>query len=85
MVKNTLLKVIGKQIAIARMRTGYTQGALSSTLGFHENKIAKMERGEVNITLETLEHICILCDCKIEIKIRKNINRKKLALEEEVF
>lgn len=76
MVTKSLLQQIGKQIAIARSRRNMTQYSLNHWAGLPEarrateNHIAKLERGELNVSIETLEKIAKTLGCKIEIKIR---------------
>lgn len=83
MVSNSLLRGIGKQIAIARARLGHSQFTLNRSCELYEGKtvkdshIAKLEKGELNITIETLELIAKKLNCTVEIKLR--MNRKKTA------
>jgi len=90
MVTSKLLKEIGKAIAIARSRANMTQLGLNYWAkmpeGTHKvNQIAKLERGELNITLETLERIAQTCGCRVEVKLRYDRKPKRIkVLEEDV-
>ncbi|MEJ7829620.1 MAG: helix-turn-helix transcriptional regulator [Segetibacter sp.] len=84
-----LLKEIGKQIAVARNRANLTQFGLNRQLHLPDGRsakdshIAKFERGELNITLETLAAIAENCGCRIEIKLRKVRGAQPVAIKEE--
>lgn len=89
MVTKTLLQQIGKAISIARCRANLTQLGLNYWAkmpeGTHKvNQIAKLERGELNITIETLERIAATCGCRVEIKLRYDRKPKSLKVDEEV-
>ncbi len=78
-----LLREIGKQIAIKRNTAGMSQQGLSAKLFFNANHIAKYERGEINITLETLDKIASSLGCRVDIRLRKVSSEVKV--EEEVW
>lgn len=84
MVKETLLKDIGKQIMHKRLSVGMTQEAVDNAARIPVGSVRKYEKGLINITLESMERICAAMGCKIEIKIRKIVNWKS-DIEEDVF
>jgi len=52
-----LIKLIGEQIRNIRKEKGMTQEALANECGFQYSYISDIERGERNISIETLEKI----------------------------
>lgn len=52
-----LSKLIGERIRIARKEKGLSQEELGSYSDLHPTYIGQLERGEKNITLETLDKI----------------------------
>jgi transcriptional regulator with XRE-family HTH domain len=51
------LKLVGEQIRYIRKSKGLTQEALANQCGFQYSYLSDIERGERNISLETLEKI----------------------------
>lgn len=52
-----LIKLIGEQIRNIRKDRGMTQEALANECGFQYSYLSDIERGERNISIETLEKI----------------------------
>lgn len=48
---------VGKKIRIARGRTGLTQEDVSEKIGVHVSTFGRIERGELNASLQTLNKI----------------------------
>ena len=48
---------LGKNLLKARKKSGFTQLVLAEKVGIHVNYYAKIERGEVKSSLDTLEAI----------------------------
>ncbi|MBV6715882.1 helix-turn-helix domain-containing protein [Paenibacillus chitinolyticus] len=54
-----LLKLIGERIRLLRREKGLTQEELAEAAGINASYIGTVERGERNISLETLEKVII--------------------------
>jgi len=52
-----MLKYIGKRIAESRKKKGWTQEELAEKSKLHNTYIGAVERGEVNISVKSLEKI----------------------------
>jgi transcriptional regulator with XRE-family HTH domain len=52
-----LLKLVGERVRTLRKEKGYTQDQLAEIAQIHNRYISDIERGERNITLETLEKV----------------------------
>ena len=50
---------IGERLRRKRLDVGYTQEHLAELADMHPTYIGQVERGEKNITIESLEKICI--------------------------
>jgi len=48
---------IGKTIVAARVEQGYSQEEFAEQMGVHRTYFSSVERGERNLTLQTLERI----------------------------
>jgi len=57
-IHSKVLRMIGNLIREKRMEKGYTQKDLAMKIGLRQPDISKIEKGRVNITLETLIRIC---------------------------
>lgn len=53
---------IGERLRRRRLDVGYTQEHLAELADMHPTYIGQVERGEKNITIESLEKICIALD-----------------------
>ncbi len=60
---------LGYQIFLARERAGITQGELARRIGSRQSNISRLEQGNYNFTVETLEKIAeaLRADLRIEI------------------
>jgi len=47
-------KEIGKKLKVARTKLGLTQEEVAKKVGLHVNSYAKLERGEVGASIDTL-------------------------------
>lgn len=52
-----LVKKIGQQFKEARLKAGISQKALADKVGISQPRIAELERGTGNPTLETLQSV----------------------------
>jgi ribosome-binding protein aMBF1 (putative translation factor) len=57
-------------IAEAREQAGLTQVALAKALHTKQTNISRIERGEQNLTLHTLEGIAKALHCRLNIKLQ---------------
>lgn len=75
MVSKNLLRLIGKQVSIARLRAKLSRDKLNDKCEFYpgtegiDNWITKIEQGEKNVSIEDLERIAAACGHKVEIKL----------------
>lgn len=52
-----LVKKLGSRIRLIRREKGFSQEYLGEVSGLHSNYIGQVERGEKNLTIESLEKI----------------------------
>lgn len=55
---STISENVGKRLRIRRTELGYSQELTSEKAGLHPTYIGQVERGEKNLTIESLEKIC---------------------------
>lgn len=55
---STISENVGKRLRIRRIELGYSQELTSEKAGLHPTYIGQVERGEKNLTIESLEKIC---------------------------
>lgn len=63
-ILSSILKKIGEVIKNKRIEKGYSQEDLAIKVGLRQPDISKIEKGKVNITLETLIKLCKVLDIK---------------------
>lgn len=61
-----LVEKVGERIRRLRKEKGLSQERLAERSGLHTNYIGQVERGEKNLTLETLEKIVLGLDISLE-------------------
>ena len=61
---NEIAEVLGKKIKLLRIEKDYTQLDLSFNAGLNRTYLGKIERGEVNLTIEKLNDIGIALGLK---------------------
>ena len=61
-----VLKRIGRNIRIERIKLGYSQEKFAEIVGVHTNYIGKIERGEQNLTIKKLVEILSYINTDIE-------------------
>lgn len=54
---SSLRKQLGRVIRRLRLADGYSQESFADAIGVHRNYMGTVERGETNITLDSLEKI----------------------------
>lgn len=61
---NEIAEVLGKKIKLLRIEKDFTQLDLSFNAGINRTYLGKIERGEVNLTIDKLNDISIALGCK---------------------
>ncbi|MFV8241891.1 helix-turn-helix domain-containing protein [Mycolicibacterium peregrinum] len=56
-MEGQLQKIVGRNLRRYRMEHGYSQEAFADYMGVHRTYFGAVERGERNLTLQTLERI----------------------------
>lgn len=59
-----LAKTLGRNIREERKKKGYSQDAFALAAGIDRSYIGRVERGEVNITVEKLYEIAAVLKCE---------------------
>lgn len=54
-----IAKTVGKRLKDRRVKLGYSREKASELASVHPTYIGQLERGEKNVTIETLERVCI--------------------------
>ena len=71
-----LVKEFGKMLRIKRKATGYSQESFAAYVGIERGNYGKMERGLVNIKLETLYKLTNALNCEFEDIMPARIKHK---------
>ncbi|QFS90930.1 HTH-type transcriptional regulator SinR [Mycobacterium sp. THAF192] len=56
-MEGELQRVVGRNLRRHRLRLGFSQEAFAELMGVHRTYFSSVERGERNLTLQTLERI----------------------------
>ncbi len=72
MSKDILNSIVGKNIREVRLRMNISQEELADLCGMHRTYIGGIERGERNITLQTLNSIAIALKVSPKILIEES-------------
>lgn len=64
LAKNRVLKNIGESVRSRRTDAGFSQEKLAEKADVHRNYIGKIERGEQNLTVQSLIHLAKALRCK---------------------
>ncbi len=54
-MEGELQRIVGRNLRKARLERGYSQEAFADYMGVHRTYMGSVERGERNLTLQTLE------------------------------
>ena len=60
---------IAEQLYRARKKAGFTQAALARRMNVSQPMIAKLERGKVNVSFDTLLKYAAACGCEVTITL----------------
>lgn len=60
-----LYRAVGDQVRAARRAKGWTQDVLADLSGLHRAHIGEIERGETNVTLQTLKTLADTLGVKV--------------------
>ena len=63
---SAIAKKIGIRLRHRRLELGYTQELTAEKASLHPTYIGQVERGEKNLTIESLEKICIALEYPLE-------------------
>ncbi len=63
---NKLSKIIGLNIKLLRRKKGLSQEKLADEAGLHRTYVGKVERGEKNLTIQTLFELTSSLDVSLE-------------------
>jgi transcriptional regulator with XRE-family HTH domain len=84
----SLKNLVGKKIRIIRKAKSLTQEALAEKAGLHFSYIGGLERGERNVSLDSLEKIIMALDMSAEeffdFQIRSKSTSKKQQVIDEI-
>ncbi len=61
-MEGELQKVVGRNLRRYRQERGYSQEAFAEVMGVHRTYMGGVERGERNLTLQTLEKMADILD-----------------------
>lgn len=65
---------VGQTFAEARAESGLTQTELS---GIHQSCLSRLEQGNGNATISTLETVAAAMGCKIEVRLSRPTYRRE--------
>lgn len=71
-----IAKIIGKRLRGYRSSVGYSQEKLADKAGLHPTYIGQVERGEKNLTIESLEKITSALDIPMASVFEKVEDRR---------
>jgi transcriptional regulator with XRE-family HTH domain len=57
-----LQRTLGRNVRARRLELGLSQEAYAEQLGFHRTYLGSVERGERNLSLQSVEHLADLLD-----------------------
>lgn len=78
-VMHQLAKVLGQKIRMQRKAKGFSQDALALSCCVDRSYMGRIERGEVNITVEKLYRIASVLECEPHFLLPESISLHELA------
>ncbi|MFI8714525.1 helix-turn-helix domain-containing protein [Brevibacillus brevis] len=78
----SLLTIVGERIRFLRKNRGLTQEQLGEKVGLPQSYIGGIERGEKNVSLETLERIIYALDVNPEEIFKSGMDKEKLQKDQ---
>ncbi|NUT76836.1 helix-turn-helix transcriptional regulator [Pseudomonas sp. C1C7] len=78
-----LAKVLGERIRTQRKAKGFSQDALALSCGVDRSYMGRIERGEVNITVEKLYRIATVMECEPQFLLPAALSLHDLASDLE--
>lgn len=74
-----LAKALGERIRTQRKAKGFSQDALAHSCSVDRSYMGRIERGEVNITVEKLYRIASVLECKPQHLLPETLSLHELA------
>ncbi len=71
-----LVKEFGEKLRVKRKEVGYSQESFAAYVGIERGNYGKMERGKVNIKLETLYKLANALNCEFEEIMPERLKHK---------
>lgn len=68
---------VGQTFAEARAESGLTQTQLAELSGIHQSCLSRLEQGNGNATISTLETVAAAMGCKIEVRLSRPTYRRE--------
>ena len=68
---------VGQTFADARAEAGLTQTELAEISGIHQSCLSRLEQGNGNATVSTLEAVAADMGCKIEVRLSHPTYRRE--------
>ncbi|WP_353742841.1 helix-turn-helix transcriptional regulator [Pseudomonas fluorescens] len=74
-----LAKELGQRIRTLRKARGFSQDALAHSCSVDRSYMGRIERGEVNITVEKLYRIASVLECEPQYLLPETLSLQELA------
>ncbi|MNF98297.1 HTH-type transcriptional regulator SinR [compost metagenome] len=78
-VMHQLAKALGERIRTQRKAKGFSQDALAHSCSVDRSYMGRIERGEVNITVEKLYRIATVLECEPQFLLPEALSLNELA------
>ena len=79
--KDDLLLGIGTMLRVSRQKRGLTRKAVAEKAGINPKHLGRIERGESNIKIKTLELLCTELEVSLPHFFRKALEYKKASVD----
>lgn len=67
--EDKLMYRVGRTFAEARAEANLTQGEVAKICGIHQSSLSRLEQGNGNATIATLESVANALGCRIEVRL----------------